>query len=272
MNLNPPLVIASGPGGSGEYLSLINPKYVGAYTLKTITLNPKPGNKLKRMENSENYIINSIGLENPGIEYVISNIEKFVLKETKTILSLGGDSKDEYIKIAEKIAPYAKKFEAIEFNFSCPNVKKGGLSILSDVNEWQEILENVRKILPDSFLIAKLSIEGNFVEVLSKKVKEFGWNGLTLINCVRGLLIKDGKIVTGGLSGPILKPIALRAIYAVRKVLKDIYIIASGGIYTKKDVDDFLLVGANAISIGSALFKDPQVIEELGKYLKGVER
>ncbi|HCF38060.1 MAG TPA: dihydroorotate dehydrogenase, partial [Thermosipho africanus] len=137
---------------------------------------------------------------------------------------------------------------------------------------WQEILENVRKILPDSFLIAKLSIEGNFVEVLSKKVKEFGWNGLTLINCVRGLLIKDEKIVTGGLSGPILKPIALRAIYEVRKVLKDIYIIASGGIYTKKDVDDFLLVEANAISIGSALFKDPQVVEELGKYLKGVER
>lgn len=270
MKLNPPLIIASGPGGSGEYLKLINPKYIGAYTLKTITLNPKAGNKPPRMESDENYIINSIGLENPGIDYFTSNINKYVLKETKTILSLGGDSKEEYIEIAEKIAPYANKFEAIEFNFSCPNVKKGGLSIISDQNDWENILKNVRKILPNSFLIAKLSIEGSFIELSAEKVVKNNWNGLTLINCVRGLIIKDGKVVTGGLSGPILKPIALRAIYEIRKKFKDIYIIASGGIYTQKDIDDFKLVGANAFSIGSALFKDPQIVEELGKYLKGV--
>ncbi|ABR30141.1 dihydroorotate dehydrogenase [Thermosipho melanesiensis] len=271
MNLKPPLIIASGPGGNGEYLKFINPEYVGAYTLKTITYNPKDGNKPPRMRDNENFVINSIGLENPGIKHFVENIEKYVLN-TKTILSLGGDSKEEYIKVAEIISPYAKYFEAIEFNFSCPNVKKGGLSIITDKSDWEEILKRVRKILPNTFLIAKLSIEGHFVEISSQTVAKNAWDGLTLINCVRGLMFEDGKIITGGISGPLLKPISLRAIYEVRKRLRDIYIIASGGIYSKEDAKEFLNIGANAISIGSALFKDPQIVEEIGKYLKGVEK
>ncbi|ONN27841.1 dihydroorotate dehydrogenase [Thermosipho affectus] len=271
MNLNPPLIIASGPGGNGEYLKLINPEYIGAYTLKTVTLNPKKGNLPPRMRDKEHFVINSIGLENPGINHFIENIEKYKLN-VKTILSLGGDTKEEYIKIAEIIDPYAQYFEAIEFNFSCPNVKKGGLSIISDKDEWEEILKKVRKILPNTFLIAKLSIEGNFVETSSQIVAKHNWEGITLINCVRGLIIENGKVITGGISGPILKPISLRAIYETRKKLKDIYIIASGGIYTEKDADEFLEIGANAISIGSALFKDPNVVEKIGKYLKGVKK
>ncbi|MDI3471745.1 MAG: dihydroorotate dehydrogenase catalytic subunit [Thermotogaceae bacterium] len=272
MLVKPPLVLLSGPAGFGEWLELIDKSFIGALTLKTITLNPKEGNKPSRMAEGNNYIINRIGLENPGVLKFLEMLDTFKNLKSKIILSLGGDTVEEYLKIAETIKPYSKEFDAIEFNFSCPNVEKGGLSIVGDLQSWEKIIKTVRKILPDSFLIAKLGIEGIFVENAADILVNNDWNGITLINTVRGLHFENGKIILGGLSGPLLKPIALRAVYEVRKRFSDIFIIASGGIYNSNDAEEFMKVGASAIGIGSALFKSPEIVEEIGKKLMEVER
>ncbi|MFN6991871.1 MAG: dihydroorotate dehydrogenase [Fervidobacterium sp.] len=274
LELRTPLIIASGPAGIGEYLKIegINWDYVGAYTIKTITYKEKKGNKPPRMFVKNGFLINSIGLENPGIFKFIENLEnnKYdeLFERVPVVFSIGADSFDEYLEISKIIKPYINKFKALEYNFSCPNVKHGGLSIMSDVSEWKKLLEEIRKELDDAFLIAKLGIESGFAENNAQIVENAGWNGVTLINTIRGLMFNDeGQMILGGLSGPNLLPIALRAVYEVRKKLKDIYIIASGGVYTPDNVRMFLEIGANAVSIGSVLFKNEKIINEIGEYL-----
>ncbi|MGB9821726.1 MAG: tRNA-dihydrouridine synthase [Pseudothermotoga sp.] len=270
MELKPPLVIASGVGGMGEYLQLIDSKYIGAYTLKTITLFPKQGNPPPRLFANQNYLINNIGLENIGIDAFVENLlsDKYVeiFDRTKVIFSLGGDSPDEYKAVAEKIAPHERYFEAIEVNFSCPNVKEGGLNILSDLSSFKDVLSCIRKTLK-GFLIAKVGIEGAFVEKIAQIVEDHGWNGITLINTVRGLEIVEDRIIKGGLSGPLLKPIALRAVYEVKNKAHKLYVIGSGGIMCEKDVDDFFKVGANAISLGTAVYKNPMIVERIAEHI-----
>lgn len=272
LNLRTPLIIASGPGGFGEYLAVrsLKWKYVGAYTLKTVTYKPKEGNKPPRMFAKDGFLINRIGLENPGVENFVMDLEhgkyENLFNTVPVILSLGGDSYDEYVAVSKIIKPYIDRFIAIEFNFSCPNVKHGGLSIMSDVNEWKMLLSEIRRELKDTFLIAKLGIEGGFIDQNALIVHDNGWDGVTVINTIRGLMFNDeGEMILGGLSGPNLLPIALRAVYEVRKKLKDIYIISSGGVYTQQDVKDFLSVGANAVSVGSALFKDEKILNSIGE-------
>jgi len=270
LNLRSPLIIASGPGGFGEYLKIegIEWNKLGAYTLKTVTYKPKEGNKPPRMYAKGGYLINRIGLENPGVHSFIKSLESGEYDElfdkVPVILSLGGDFFEEYLSITKIIKPYTSKFIAVEYNFSCPNVKRGGLSIMSDIGEWKNLLKEIRTEVPDVFLIAKLGIEGGFVEENAAIVKDTGWDGVTVINTIRGLMFNDeGEMILGGLSGPNLLPIALRAVYEVRKRLSDIFIIASGGVYKREDVELFLKLGADAVSVGSALFKNEKVLNEL---------
>lgn len=271
MELNPPLVIASGVGGMGEYLKLINPIYIGAYTLKTITLFPKEGNLPPRLFATQEYLMNNIGLENVGIDAFIEKLNnnqyEELFEKTKVIFSLGGDDAQEYKRVAQKIAPYEDYFEAIEVNFSCPNVKKGGLNILSDLSSLQDVLIYMRKVLK-GFLIAKIGIEGSFVEQIAQILKDHGWNGITLINTIRGLQIVNDRVFKGGLSGPILKPIALRAVYEVKNKVPELYVIGSGGIMCEKDADDFFKVGADAISLGTAIYKDPLIVERIAEHIR----
>jgi dihydroorotate dehydrogenase (NAD+) catalytic subunit len=271
LNLRTPIVIASGPGGFGEYLNVssIDWSVVGAYTLKTITLNPKAGNKPPRIYAFDSFMINRIGLENPGFEGLKRVIESGELDEITAripaILSLGGDSFEEYVEITKLVKPYLQKFIAIEYNFSCPNVHHGGLSIMSDRDEWRRLLKEIRKET-DAFIIAKLGIESGFIEQMAKIVAHEGWDGVTVINTIRGLMVNtEGQVILGGLSGPALYPIALRAVYEVRKALPDIFIIASGGIYKPYQVKEMLNFGANAVSIGSALFQNEGIINEIGR-------
>lgn len=274
LNLKVPLIIASGPGGFGEYAKIegFPWEYVGAYTLKTVTYNKKSGNVPPRMYARDGYMINRIGLENPGIDQFLNALESgeydYLFQKTNVILSLGGDSYQEYIEVTKKVKPYLHKFIAVEYNFSCPNVSKGGLSIVTDLTEWQSLLVEIRKELPDTFLIAKLGIEGGFIENLAEKAAQSGWNGVTAINTIRGLMFNDaGEMLLGGLSGPNLLPIATRAVYEVRKKLPDIYIVSSGGVYKGEDAKQLLKIGADAVSIGSAIFQDEQVIAHMGKYI-----
>jgi len=275
LGVKPPLIIASGPGGYGEYLNLVNPEYLGAYTLKTITYKPRSPTKAPRMASGSFYLINHIGLENPGVDRFLESLRlgKYddLLKQTKVILSLGGDDLEEYLKITEKVKPHVDRFAAVEYNFSCPNVAEGGFLLTTKTDDWTTLLRRIRELLPKTFLLAKLGIEGILVERAAGYVDEAGWEGVTLVNTVRGLHMNPGgEVLLGGLSGPILKPIALRAVYEVRKRYQDLYIIAAGGVYSASDAREFIAVGANAISVGSALFKNPNVIEKIGKELGGV--
>lgn len=270
MVLKTPLVVASGPGGMGEYMPFINPYAIGAYIFKTITLHPKEGSLPPRLHATEHFLINRIGLENQGIDSLIENLKAGrydnILNTVPVILSLGGDSPKEYIEIAKKVRSIADIFIAIEFNFSCPNVEMGGLTIVADRQQLKETMYRIRGILKSSFIIAKFGIEGIFVEDAADITKDAGWDGITLINTIRGLVKTDRGYLRGGLSGPILKPIGMRAIYEVRKRHKDMFIMASGGIYTYNDVVDYLEAGSDVVQIGSALFKNPTVINDI--YLK----
>ncbi|MCS7175882.1 HisA/HisF-related TIM barrel protein [Pseudothermotoga sp.] len=264
MELKPPIVIASGIGGMGEYLKLIEPKFIGAYTLKTITFKPKKGNPPPRLIATENYLINSIGLENPGVENFIEQLKSGqydeLFERVKIIFSFAGDNFEEYEQVAEKMAPFQNKFIAFECNLSCPNVH---FNPLSDLTTLKRLLSSLRRKL-DIFLIAKLGIEGAFVESIAKLVELCGWDGVTLINTIRALHVDGERIIKGGVSGPILKPIALRAVHEVRSKTK-LYIIASGGIASEKDAEDFFKVGANAVSVGTILYKDPSIVERIAK-------
>lgn len=264
MELRPPIVIASGVGGMGEYLKLIDPRYIGAYTLKTITFKPRLGNPPPRLIATERYLINSIGLENAGVEKFIEELENGLYEElfrkVKVIFSFAGEDFEEYLKVAERMAPYQDRFVAFECNFSCPNVH---FNPLSDTNQLKKMLIELRKKL-DVFLIAKLGIEGAFIEQLARLVEECGWNGVTIINTIRALHIDGETLIKGGISGPVLKPIALRAVYEVRN-RTNLYIIASGGIMNETDAQHFFKAGANAVSIGTALYRDPTIVERIAK-------
>lgn len=270
LKLSIPLIIASGPAGFGEYGRLEDFPWesVGAFTLKTVTFKGKEGNKPPRMYAKNGYIINRIGLENPGINAFLEAIRAkefdWLFEKASVILSLGGDGYEEYVEISKLIKPYADRFSAIEYNFSCPNVKHGGLSIIANKDEWCKLLYEIRKILDRQFLIAKLGIEGGFVEHQAKNVSDAGWDGVTVINTVRGLMFNDeGEMIVGGLSGPNLLPIALRAVFEVRKLNPELYIIASGGIYDGDDAVKMLKVGADAVSVGSLLLKNEKVISKI---------
>jgi len=264
VELRPPIVIASGIGGMGEYLKLIDPKCIGAYTLKTITFKPRHGNPPPRLIATQNYLINSIGLENVGVKKFIEELRGQVYDElfrkVKVIFSFAGENFEEYLLVAEKMVPYQDRFAAFECNFSCPNVQ---FNPLSNPTELKRMLLELRKRL-NVFLIAKIGIEGGFVEDVAKLAEDCGWNGVTLINTIRALHVDGERIIAGGVSGPVLKPIALRAVYEVRK-RTSLFIIASGGIMNEEDAQQFFKVGASAISIGTALYKNPKIVEKIAK-------
>ena len=267
LNLRSPLAVASGPGGMGEYMEFIDPETLGAYILKTITLHPKEGATPPRLRAGKDFVINRIGLENPGIDVFVEDVASgkynYLFEKVPVILSLGGDSPDEYKEIARKSLPIIDRFIAVEYNFSCPNVEAGGLAIVSDRMVLKDIMVSVRDILKDTFLIAKFGIEGIFVEQASDMVKDTGWNGITLINTIRGIVKTPDGYLRGGISGAVLKPIGMRAVYEVRQRHGNMFIMASGGVYTPEDVKDYIEAGANAVQIGSALFKNPSIIDEL---------
>jgi len=271
LTLRSPLVIASGPGGMGEYLPFITPHHLGAYILKTITYHPKEGSAPPRLSSTKHFVINRIGLENPGIKAFIEDIKSGALSDIMAqvplILSLGGDTPQEYVEIARLSQDIAHHFIAIEYNFSCPNVEAGGLSIVSDKHTLRQIMTEVRDILHSSFIIAKFGIEGIFVEEASDIVKDTGWNGITLINTIRGLVKTPQGYLRGGISGAVLKHIGMRAVYEVKRRHEDMFIMASGGVYTAQDVKDYLEVGASAVQIGSALFKDPSIVDTIYRQL-----
>lgn len=274
LNLNNPFVAASGCFGFGlDYQNTFSPNELGAITLKTLTLRPREGNKGTRVIEVKSGLLNSIGLENPGLEfflqYTVKNLEHYLT--TPLILNIAGDTIQEYVELAEAVTSI-NCIQAIEVNVSCPNVHNHGASFGADPKVLTELVKKLRKVV-NKPLIIKLTPNVTDIAHLAKICEEEGADALTLINTVLGMKINVQKKApymlkkVAGLSGPCIFPIAVRCVYQVREAVK-IPIIGTGGVNTAEDVFEMIMAGAQAIGLGSAFFKNPLVVFDLKKEIE----
>lgn len=271
-----PVMVASGTFGYGEEASeFIDLDKLGAIVTKTITLKPREGNPPPRITETSAGMLNSIGLENKGIKDFIENRLPFLSKfKTPVIANIAGDSFKEYAELA-KILNKESVVKGIEINISCPNVKKGGMQFGIDPDSTAEVVRAVCQAtsLP---VMAKLSPNVTDVTIIAKAAEDAGADAISLINTILGMAIdietQQSKLgtPTGGLSGPAIKPIAVRMVWQVANVVK-IPIIGIGGIMTGEDAIEFFLAGASAVQVGTANFVDTQapvrIVEEIKDYL-----
>ncbi len=265
--LKNPVLTASGTYGyANEYDEFLKVTDIGAIVTKGITLNPKAGNLQPRIKEVPNGLINSIGLENIGINNFIDT-KLSILKDNKInfILNIAGESIEEYTQLA-KICQ-SNNIEAVELNLSCPNVTCGCLEFGQDKETLYKLVSSVRKNYEGS-LIVKLSSNVSFPEKMAKTAQDAGADAISAINTVKAMNINLNKnlkgfnFVKGGLSGSCIKPIALNFIYEIRQNVS-IPIIGMGGIYCLDDMLEFFAVGADAIQIGTANFTHPNIAERL---------
>lgn len=272
MSLNSPIVLLSGCVGFGEEYTRIkgfSNSDIGAVCLKGTTLDARLGNKLHRIAETPNGMLNSIGLQNPGTQVVIEEIMPGLDKtETKFIINISGSSVEEYGEIAKHFDD--TDIDAIEINISCPNVKEGGIAFGNDPEMSFRVVEICRKNTSKP-IITKLSPNQTDIAHNALRCIDAGSDGLAVINTVMGMAIdiKSKKPIIGnnrgGLSGPAIKPIALLKVHQVYEASKkhNIPIIGQGGIINSKDAIEFIIAGANTVGVGTALFYDPLVCKEI---------
>ena len=272
MSLNSPIILLSGCVGFGEEYTRIkgfSNSDIGAVCLKGTTLEPRLGNKLHRLAETPNGMLNSIGLQNPGTKTVIDEILPGLDKnETKFIINISGSSVEEYGEIAKHFDN--TDIDAIEINISCPNVKEGGVAFGNDPEMSFRVVEICRKNTTKP-IITKLSPNQTDIAANAVRCIEAGSDGLAVINTVMGMAVdvETKKPVIGnnrgGLSGPAIKPIALLKVHQVYQVSKkhNVPIIGQGGIVSAKDAIEFIIAGADAVGIGTALFYDPLVCTKI---------
>lgn len=269
LTLKNPIMTASGTFGFGyEFLQFYDTSLLGAIVCKGISKEPKIGNYGRRLAETDGGLINSIGLENPGlnhfIEKIIPEIEKI---NTTYIVNILGSDIDEYLFLAENLYPL-KRVDAIEVNISCPNVKTGGLSFGKDLSNTRELAKRIREIFPKP-IIFKISLDLPYLEI-AKICRDEGIDGITCINTIQSLVIDTKnktfyfKNIYGGLSGPAIKPIALRVVYQVAKEV-GIPVIGCGGIMNFQDALEYFMAGASAVQIGTANFSNPLSAYEILK-------
>ena len=272
MSLNSPIVLLSGCVGFGEEYTRIkgfSNSDIGAVCLKGTTLDARLGNKLHRIAETPNGMLNAIGLQNPGTQAVIEEIMPGLNKtETKFIINISGSSVEEYGEIARHFDD--TDIDAIEINISCPNVKEGGVAFGNDPEMSFRVVEICRKNTSKP-IITKLSPNQTDIAHNALRCIDAGSDGLAVINTVMGMAIdiKSKKPIIGnnrgGLSGPAIKPIALLKVHQVYEASKkhNIPIIGQGGIINSKDAIEFIIAGANTVGVGTALFYDPLVCKEI---------
>ncbi len=259
--LKNPVMPASGTFGYGlEFKNFFNLSKLGAIVTKGLSITPVKGNKPQRLIETSAGILNSIGLQNIGVEcFINEKLPELKKYKTPIIVNIYGKTVDEYIKVAERLSRV--NIDAIEINVSCPNVKKGGIQFASDKKIIKKLLINIKKIYTGTIII-KLSPNIHPVEDIAILCEDYGADSISLINTLQGLAIDIIKRrpflsnIYGGLSGPAIKPVALAMVHKVYKKVK-IPVIGIGGIMTYKDAIEFLIAGAKAIQIGSANFRDP---------------
>ena len=259
-----PVLTASGTFGYGlEYTDFIDLNLLGGIVVKGLSIKPSHGNSPPRMVETASGMLNAIGLQNIGVEVFINEklplLKKF---NANIIVNFFGDTQDEYVLAAERLNDVTE-IAALEMNISCPNVEKGGMTFGTDPKITEELVRKVRKVT-SSPLIVKLSPNVTDIVVMAKAAVNGGADALSIINTLLGMAI-DIKTrcpmlanVTGGLSGPAIKPVALRMVWQVAKAV-DIPIIGIGGIMNAQDALEFIIAGATAVQVGTANFIDPSI-------------
>ena len=272
-----PVLTASGTFGYGEeFDDFLDLGHIGGMVLKGTTLHARDGNPYPRMAETVAGMLNAVGLQNKGIDYFITTIYPRIKHyDTHIILNVSGSTIEEYVGVVEKLNDL-EKIAAIELNISCPNVKKGGMAFGTSASSAEKVTQEVRKAYRKT-LIVKLSPNVTDITEIAKAVEGAGADSVSLINTLLGMAIDAEKqtpilsTVTGGLSGPCVKPIALRMVWQTYKAVK-IPIIGLGGIMNAKDAIEFFLAGATAIQIVTANFINPavavKVVDGINDYLE----
>lgn len=275
ITLKNPVLTASGTFGNGfEYDEFFDVNLLGGFITKACTSENREGNLYPRMAETPSGMLNSVGLQNKGVDYFVSEInEKLKKYTTNVIVNVSGSTIEGYIEVAEKINSLSN-IAGIELNISCPNVKQGGMAFGTSPDMAAKVTKSIRKVY-DKTLIVKLSPNVTNISDIAKAVEAEGADSVSLINTIMGMAIDANtrrpvlSTITGGLSGPAVKPVALRMVWQVYNAVK-IPIIGLGGITNATDAIEFMLAGATAVQVGTYNFIDPlasvKIIEGLKEY------
>ena len=264
---NNPVTVASGTFGSGEeYSEFVDLNRLGAVTTKGVANVPWPGNPTPRIAETYGGMINAIGLQNPGIDVFCKRDIPFLRQyDTKIIVNVCGRSTEDYCEVVERLAN--EDVDMLEINISCPNVKEGGIAFGQNPKAAEEITRAVKKYAKQP-VIMKLSPNVTSISEMAKAVEAGGADAISLINTLTGMKIDINRKTfalankTGGVSGPAIHPIAVRMVYEAANAV-NVPIIGMGGIETAEDAIEMLLVGASAVSVGTANFYNPNVTMEI---------
>jgi dihydroorotate dehydrogenase (NAD+) catalytic subunit len=273
-----PLFTASGCASSGKELAQFFPlKDIGAVVTKSVMTKPRHGRATPRMAETPSGMLNSIGLQGPGIDAFLAIDLPWLLSQgARVIVSIAGETSDEYGVLARKLRA-ASGISAIEVNISCPNVENRGLVFAADSEASCRVIDSVRKVIGGEIpIIAKLTPDVTDITKIAQGVIDSGADALALINTVLGMVINletmkphlGGK--TGGLSGPAIRPIAVRAIYQVHSAMPQVPILGMGGVASGRDALEMILAGASGVSVGTASFGNPTAIVSIQKELSAL--
>ena len=268
VELKNPVMTASGTFGSGaEYGQMVDLNKLGAVVTKGVANVPWPGNPTPRIAETYGGMINAIGLQNPGIDGFVKRDIPFLKQyDTKIIVNVCGKTTEDYIEVVERLAD--EPVDMLEINISCPNVKEGGIAFGQDLKAVEAITREVKKYAKQP-VIMKLSPNVTDITVMAKAAEAGGADVLSLINTLTGMKIDIHRKTfavanrTGGLSGPAIKPVAVRMVYQTAQAVK-LPIIGMGGIMNADDAMEFILAGATAVSVGTANFHNPYATQEIG--------
>ncbi len=276
VELKNPVMTASGTFGSGrEYSEFVDLNRLGAVVVKGVADKPWNGNPAPRIAEVYGGMLNSVGLQNPGVDYFIENDIPFLRQfDTKIIVNVCGHSIEEYTNVVKKLQ--GQDVDLLELNISCPNVSEGGMSFGTDTKMVEKVVQEVKKCA-DKPLIVKLSPNVTDITEIAKAAVSGGADGLSLINTLTGMKIdiyKRQPVLQrkiGGMSGPAVKPVAVRMVYQVCKAV-DVPVIGMGGISNAEDAIEFIMAGATGVSIGTANFINPratvETVEGIEEYMR----
>ena len=271
-----PIFTASGCASSGKELAQFFPlNQIGAVVTKSVMSKPRHGRPTPRMAETPSGMLNSIGLQGPGIDAFLANDVPWLLEQkARVVVSIAGETVEEYATLARKLRSISG-ISAVEVNISCPNVENRGLVFACDPESSRRVIDGVRKTIGGELpIIAKLSPDVTDLPAIARGVVDAGADGLALINTVLGMVINidsmkphlGGK--TGGLSGPAIKPVAVRAIYQVHAALPKVPILGMGGVASGRDALELILAGASGVSVGTASFGNPSALIDIQNELR----
>lgn len=272
MPMRNPVMTASGTFGYGtEFTDFMPMSALGAYIIKGTTLEPRQGNPYPRMAETPSGMLNAVGLQNKGVDYLIEHIYPEIKNyDSNLVVNVSGSRPEDYAEVARRLAPLAG-VKAIEINISCPNVKQGGMAFGTTCAGAAAVTKAVREAWPRT-MIVKLSPNVTDITEIARAAEAEGADAVSLINTMMGMAVDVERrkpclsTVTGGLSGPAVRPVAVRMVWQTAKAVK-IPVVGLGGICNGRDAIEFMLAGARAVEVGTANFLNPAVCAEIVEWM-----